>query len=99
MGGAASIGALARAGTRLGGGNARLAVGWHYIGLNIQSPIANKPWRFYAAYMTGPPMDHPLGTEKSIITVNWRAIPYAVDPWNSGSGAAGVALWDHDLDT
>lgn len=99
MGGSATIGAVARAGVVLGGGVARFAAGWHYVGLNILSPVANKPWRFYAAYLTASPMEHPLGTEKSVITVNWRCIPYALDPWGDGTGASGVPIWDHTLDS
>jgi hypothetical protein len=92
-------GQLARAGLRMGGGLARFASGNNYIGLNISSPVLALPYRFYFAYLTGTPVDIPLGTEKSIIVCNWRAIPYTQDPWNSGQGATGTVLYDNTLDT
>ena len=97
--GGGAVGALARAGLRMGGGNARFAANNHYIGLNIASPISSKPWRFYYAYLAGTPMEFPLGVESSIVTLNWRAVPYTTDPWGGGTGSAGVVLWDHTLDT
>ena len=98
MGGAAAVGALVRAGTRLGGNNARFAAGNHFISLNISSPITNKPWRFPYAFMTGPAAQFPLGTEKSVFVIQWRAIPYTQDPWNAGLGSAGAIIWDHTSD-
>lgn len=98
MAGAAAIGQNARAGTRMGGGVARFAAGYHYVGVNILSPVGNKPWRFLHCRIDGS-LDTPLGTEKSTFTLNWVAIPYVVDPWNNGNGMAGVAVWDHVLDT
>jgi hypothetical protein len=100
LGGAATAGALPRAGTRLGGGVARFAAGNNYISLNIASPQASRPWRFYTAYMTGPPIEFPLGTERSVVTTNWTVIPYTTDPWNAGAGASnnGGLLFDRTLD-
>lgn len=98
IGGAGAIGQTTRAGTLLGNGVGRFAVGNNYIGLNIASPIGQKPWRFYFTYLTGPPMEYPLGTEKTIMVLNWRAIPYVVDPWRGGLGATNYPIWDHSLD-
>ncbi len=92
-------GLLPRAGQRMGGGFPRFAAGNHYIGLNILSPVAGVPYRFLYAYLTGPPVVIPLGTEKSLVQVNWRVLPYAQDPWNNGLGAQGQPLYDHTLDT
>ena len=99
MGGPTSIGMVSRAGTRMGANTARFAAGWKYVSLNTYSPVAGKPWRFYNAYLTGPPMVFPLGTEKSVSVLNWRAIPYTTDPWQGGAGAANQILWDHTLDS
>lgn len=98
MGGAPAIGQTPRAGSLMGNGLARFVAGNNYIGLNIASPVGNKPWRFYFAYLADNPWDFPLGTEKSIIQLNWRVVPYIVDPWNSGSGTTGNVIWDHVLD-
>jgi hypothetical protein len=98
MGGAPAVGQTARAGTLMGGNAVRFAAGNHYVGLNILSPVDNKPWRFLHAHLEGStPVN--VGTRVSTWQLTWTAIPYQVDPWNAGNGAAGVAIWDHVLDT
>ena len=92
-------GRLARAGTRLGGNNARFAAGNNFVGLNLTSPIEGRPWRFYFAYLINPPFSWPVGTEKSSVSVTWRVIPYTQDPWQGGLGAGNQILYDHVLDT
>lgn len=104
MGGATGPGVMTRAGTTLGNGAARFFpggpfVGNHYIGLNIASPVENNPYRFLFCYLVGHPNSFPFGTERSIIQLTWRAVPYTADPWNSGLGALGSVLWDNTLDT
>ncbi len=99
LGGASAIGTMTRAGTRLGGGVARFSANNHYVSLNLAAPVSGKPYRFYHAYLTGPAVQIPFGTEKSIFSTNWRVIPYTTDPWNNGNGAAGVVVWDNTLDT
>lgn len=111
MGGAPAIGSTAAAGVRLGNNLPRFAAsttadangiirsGNHFIGLNLSSPVGLKPWRFYSAYLTGSPIEFPLGTEKSVVQMVWQAIAYTPDPWNGGLGAAGAIIWDHVLDT
>lgn len=102
MAGAPAIGQCRRAGALMGNNLARFAAGGatgnHYIGLNLSSPIGGKPWRFYFSYLTGPAMDHPVGTEKSLTRLTWRAIPYTTDPYGSGSGAQTSPIWDHVAD-
>lgn len=97
--GGVGFGTLGHAGTRLGGGNVRFAANNHYIGLNLSSPIAGKPYRFYFAYLAGTPIRWPLGTKRSLVELNWRAIAYTTDPWNAGLGAFGQVLFDRTLDT
>lgn len=103
MAGAPAIGQMRRAGARMGNNGVRFAAGGllgnHFIGLNLASPVAGKPWRFYFSYLTQSPIQYPLGTEKSVVTLNWRAIPYTTDPWGGGTGAQGTPLWDHTLDS
>lgn len=103
MAGVVTIGSVGRAGARMGNGLPRFAAGGvngnHYIGLNIVSPIAGYPWRFLFSYLTGPPMEFPLGTERSVVQLNWRAIPYTVDPYGGGTGSLNSPLWDYTLDT
>lgn len=98
MAGASAEGTLPHTGARMGNNAARFAAGNNYIGLNLTSPIGGLPWRFLTAYLTGPPFDWPLGTERSVVTCNWRAIPYTTDPYNGGNGSLGAILWDHSSD-
>jgi hypothetical protein len=102
MAGAPAIGQLPRAGARMGNNLARFAAGGalgnHYIGLNIASPVGSKPWRFYYAFLAERPLEMPLGAERSAVITNWRAIPYTQDPWGGGTGAQGAVIWDHTLD-
>lgn len=95
-----TIGQLVAAGTALGGG---LAVDSgtqslnKYISLNLSSPAAGKPWKFPAAYMMERPMEFPVGVEKSVVKLVWRAIPYvgvSVTAPTSGS----KVLWTHTAD-
>ena len=72
-----------------------IAAGNRYISLNIFSPSEGKHWRFYHTYLTGPPVVFPMGTRKSIVACNWRAIPYTIDPWQAGAGANNQIIWDH----
>lgn len=99
----AAAGVMNRAGTTMGGNVARFAPGNNYIGLNLSSPIGNLPFRFFYAYLAQPPYSIPLGTEKSIITLNWRVIPYTQDPAGISNGviygATNYALWDTTLDS
>lgn len=99
MGGESTIGQMGRAGTRMGGGNARFVAGNNYISLNLSSPALSVPWRFFFTYLTEPPMEYPLGVEKSVVKLNWRVVPYTVDPFAAGTGAANYQLWDNVLDT
>ena len=70
-----NAGRLAPAGTPLAGSSQYLASGYHYVSLSLLSPQLNYPWHFPAAYLTGPPFTLPLGTDVSITTLNWRALP------------------------
>lgn len=96
--GAPGDGTMPIAGARMGNGVPRFAPGNHFIGLNLSSPIRGLPYRFLTAYMYGPPMYIPIGTEKSVATLRWRAIPYDVSLYNNGLGSTGVVLYDHVLD-
>lgn len=65
------------AGQPMGGAWPVLTFPCHFMHLNlINGPALIKPWRFLAAYLTGMPVSLPLGTEKSAVSLNWRAIPY-----------------------
>lgn len=105
--GRAQAGTCPPAGKPMGGGKPRFASGWHYVGLNIiPQGEGVLPWRFMAAYLTGPPVVYPMGTEASIVQLTWRAIPY-VNITGSGLStvppvievvSSGAIVWDYGTD-
>lgn len=97
-----AFGTMGHAGSLMGNNLPRFgpggALGNHFIGLNIASAAGQIPWRFYFTALADNPMVFPLGTEKSLVQLNWQAFPYSQDPWNGGNGSFGVPIWDHVLD-
>lgn len=69
-------GVLPGAGVTLGRGKPLFASGNHYVSLSLVSQDPDFPWHFPTCYLTDRPFIYPLGTEKSIVVLNWRAIPY-----------------------
>ncbi len=97
--GPSAIGQMGHAGQRMGNNQPRFAATNHYIGLNLTSPDGGIPWRFFFAYMTGPPYTFPLGTERALVVCNFRVIPYTQDPYGvAGTGAQNYQLWDYGSD-
>lgn len=69
-------GTLKGFGQLMGRGRALQSDGNHYIQLTLSSPDLNQPWVFPAAYMAVRPLVLPLGVERSLAVLTWRAIPY-----------------------
>lgn len=109
MGGAATDGTMVTAGTPMGGGVAFGTAGNNYISMNLQpgSSVFGQPWNFPSCYLAETPVEIPLGTEKSLVVCNFRAIPYI--PYTSSQNSqgnttsellsAGAILWSHTLAT
>lgn len=99
MGGVATVGLVPRTGTRMMNNGVLYGSANSLIELRLSSPVGLKRWRFPAAYLTGPPVEFPLGTERSIIRLTWRAVPHpettALDPWGGGTGSSNAILWSH----
>lgn len=74
--GGSKINSLAGFGKPMGGGQARGAAGNHYIKLTLASPDLGQPWVFPSAFLYQRPMMLPLGVERSLVTLTWRAVPY-----------------------
>ena len=93
---ASTAGTLSHAGTLMGGNAALQASGNYYIQLGLSAPIGGQPWTFFACKLEGN-YSYPVGTERSVVRLNWRVIPYPPggDPWNGGQGANGVVLWNY----
>jgi hypothetical protein len=95
-----NAGTLPPNGLTLGRGRQPMASGNHYVSLNILSPQLQYPFRFPFTYITGdPPSVWPMGTEKSILDVTFRAIPY-VPPLTPGGtpqelSSSGAVLWGY----
>lgn len=98
-----ALGQLGHAGSLMGNGLARFAAGGvngnHFIGLNIISALGADPWRFLHAVLAESPVTFPLGTERSLVGLRWKSVPYSIDPWNNGNGSYSVPIWDHTADT
>lgn len=103
-GGQVTVGQVARAGARLGNNVQFPAAGWKFIVLQLSSPVGGINWQFNACYLTNPPMEFPLGVEKSMVPLNWRVIPYpgtsthlpaGSDPYGNSFGATNNQLWQH----
>jgi len=86
------FGTLPGAGLTLGRGCQPLASGCHYVSLSLLSPQLKLPWRFPTAYLYGTPMEWPLGTKYSSISLNWRAIPYSAPTGSLVLSTSGVAV-------
>jgi len=69
-------GVLAPAGSMMGRGKPLFASGNHFVSMSILSPVLREPWHFPTCYLREQPFEYPLGTEKSVVDLNWRAIPY-----------------------
>lgn len=99
-------GIMAPAGRPMGALLPLFSSGCHYVQIGLTSFRVAQHWRFVAAYLTGPPVEWSLGTEKSVVVCNWRAIPYATPPTETvflSSGgvnrpgevsASGLVVWD-----
>jgi hypothetical protein len=106
MGGEVPWGVLSPAGKPLGGYKPLYASGNHHVTVFIASPDFGVPWRFLACHLTQPPLEYPLGTERSVVVLNIRAIPYQVPLHLSGESSgltsysgelvsSGAVLFDH----
>ena len=98
-GGAPAVGQMPRAGSRMGGGVARFAPGWNFISLNFSAPVGGQPLNFYNCMLTGPAASFPLGNERSIVQLQWKACLYQADPWGGGTGALGAVLYTFSNDS
>ena len=99
MGGATTIGTMPTTGARMRGTGARFASDYNFIGLNMTSPVEGKPYRFLNSQLFGSPFEHPLGAERSVTAISWRALALAIDPYGAGSGFGGTVLFDNVLDS
>jgi len=98
----ANFGVFESCGTPLGGFKPIFDRDNHYISLNLLSPVLNKPWRFRTTYLTGPPLEIPIGTKVTIVRLMWRAVPYSTQIFDSPTKeprSKGTILWDRTLDT
>lgn len=77
-----SIGVMPIAGTLMGGNS-------FFTSLRISSPVAGRPWTFPTTYLADNPISWPLGNERSLVSLTFRAIPYQADP----SSAGGAVLF------
>lgn len=92
--GATAEGLLGTAGQRRGGAISLGSAGNNLMCLSITSPVGNfLPYTFHAAYLKEEPYRYPIGAEKSVVVLIWKALAYSIDPWNAGAGSLGVPLY------
>ena len=61
----------------------------HFISVNIQTDVFSsaQDWRFRACYLADTPYQWQLGTSRSLVSLNWRCIPYfSQQPEEGGAG-------------
>lgn len=98
--GGGTPGVMPGAGVPMGAYSAVTTGNNHFISLNLLSPQLNFPWRFRAAYLANTPAEIPIGTERTLAVLTWRAIPYAFPPSSVGEiQSKGTILWDRTLDS
>jgi hypothetical protein len=68
-----------------------------FVQLTLTSPVLGVPWNFPATYIVGTPVEWPIGAEKSVIQVSFRALPIPAggDPYQGGVGSKGTVVWTH----
>lgn len=97
-------GQMPAAGARMAGSYVTMGIACP-VGPSAVSPASVLWWRFPMTYITGS-VTWPIGAEKSVTRLTWRALPYpgsagvtlaatSFDPWQAGAGSAGAILWDH----
>lgn len=96
-------GTLAPAGQTLGRGLPLFSSGCHYISLSLAASRLVSPWRFPTSYLDSHPLIIPIGTERTIVNLSWRAIPYKPLMPNFGQSeeimSSGAVLWDFFQDS
>lgn len=91
-------GTLAPAGKLMGGGVSVGASGNHYVSLNIISATGQPPWHFPATYLDSQPLLIPIGTERSLVQLSWRGIPYGAMNSSGEVLSTNKILWDRSPD-
>ncbi len=82
------------AGALMGNLIAPLASGNFFLGLKIvPNNITNQICYFPTCYLTGQPLEIPLGTQRSAVVLDWRSIPYGY-PVSSGNLQSGSSQWE-----
>ena len=95
-GGGAMDGFLGQAGRPMGLGAALGSTENQYTTVYIE-PTADGtilPYRFRACYLDGRPLEVPYGSERSLVKLNWRCIPYQPLTAAEISSVNGVPIWD-----
>lgn len=75
------------------------------LGLRLNIiPIRERPYRFFSVHLDGNPLEIPISTERSITSINWRALPNKAADHIEGRGNVGeirsenAEVYDHGID-
>lgn len=86
-------GIMPRGGRLLGNNISMYFSGNHYLSVSLFPAASVKGWRFTSCYLNSQPLVIPVGAERSLVQLSFRAIPYST--MTSGEVlASGVVLWD-----
>lgn len=55
------------------------------------------PYRFPACYLDAKPLEIPFGTERTLVKLNWRVIPYQEFTTGEITSEQGHRLWSHEI--
>lgn len=91
---------LGPGGQPMGAGQAMFGAKNRYIRVYLvpaSLPTSGRPWRFLSCYLNSEPLDIPVGVEKSLVHLSWKAIPYAKPESNTLGEvrSSGVKVFDH----
>jgi len=94
-------GFMAQAGRPMGFGRALGSAACQYTTLYLTpySGASILPYRFYACYLNSQPLEIPLGSERTVVRLNWRVIPYQQLTSAEVKSEGGVRLWDRSGET
>jgi len=79
---------------KCGGAGMPLGAAGNLLSLGIAG--TNYAWRFPSSYLSERPASWPMGTERSQVELQWRAIPYV--GFTTDIRSLGAVVWDHTLD-
>jgi hypothetical protein len=61
--------------------------------MRVTSPVKQKPWLFRGCYLTGQPLQWPIGVKRSLVALSWKTFPFLADPYGTGGITNGIPAY------